>query len=706
MRGSIASDLRAVPEEAPVGGRPSRPGDTDSAPDSETRPFHSAGPAAEARPATMVAAATLVVFASAIVALHLVGARDRIGALWGAHFFAFLPLWACLFSLGLPCIAAAPLIRWIAIAARRGRAAGGPLGMAHETFQGALVAASPSSVPALEGAPPKSIATRILVWSAVAAAGAAVLWVVRARHNLLGDGVPIVAQGSTAGALHELEPLTALLQAGAFDLLRFFSGPGHTARVITWNAVAMVSVGAGALFIPVSWAIAREIASAPAPDRNSGGGRPSSEASAASWGIVALVAAILLTQGYLQLFCGYVENYAPLALANGLVFLSGLRFARGRGSLLAAGAATAFAIALHLSAAAWIPAWIVLSAWGVLRGPDRRRARMDLGLTVLVAIAVTVLLARLRPGYLLPRTLWDVTIRAVGQRQEDPTYLLSLRHLFDFLNEQVLIGPLGIFAFAAGLTVAIGRGAWRRPDVALAAVAGRGVAGACLVAGDSNMGYARNWDLLAPAGVVLTAAGLLLSRPAFRPVRLWRGALLLALALSAFHTLPWVALNASERRSVERFATLPLGKGRTENTVAFWYAERGDFPEAKRWLKRSLAANPQNSRAMDLYGRIAFEERDARMALRAYLVAVTIRPDKPEYREQLARAVAAFGGPVAGLGQVDSLMTGHLDNGGLWLERSMLLRASGRIAESAEARRRAVALWPNLAAMADSLPPL
>ena len=193
-------------------------------------------------------------------------------------------------------------------------------------------------------------------------------------------------------------------------------------------------------------------------------------------------------------------------------------------------------------------------------------------------------------------------------------------------------------------------------------------------------------------------------RPTLQPAGLWQRTLLLAAALSVFHTLPWIAINTSEIRSVERFKTLPLGGGRTENTVAFWYAQHGDFGEAKRWLKRSLVANPENSRALDLYGRIAFEEHHPRLALEAYLIAVTIRPDKPDFRQQLAVAVAASGGPAVGLGRIDTLMAGHQDNGALWLERAMLLRACWRTAESAAANSRAIQLWPALATTVDSLP--
>jgi tetratricopeptide (TPR) repeat protein len=185
---------------------------------------------------------------------------------------------------------------------------------------------------------------------------------------------------------------------------------------------------------------------------------------------------------------------------------------------------------------------------------------------------------------------------------------------------------------------------------------------------------------------------------------MWRHALLLAAALCIFHTLPWIALNMSEARSLERFKTLPLGGGRTENTVAYWYAQHHDFNEAKRWLKRSLEINPQESRAMDLYARIAIEEHNPRTAVQLYLVALTIRPDKIEYWRQLGYSVMTSGGPVAALGQLDTLMVGHQDHPALWLEREILLRACGRTAEAADARKQATRLAPGISCPVDSLP--
>src|SRR4029077_4104698 len=106
---------------------------------------------------------------------------------------------------------------------------------------------------------------------------------------------------------------------------------------------------------------------------------------------------------------------------------------------------------------------------------------------------------------------------------------------------------------------------------------------ACLVAGDSNLGYARNWDLLAPASLVLTVAGLGLLFPDARAAAAGRAALGVMLAVSLFHTAPWVAVNASLPRSIARFESLPLGLGRVESTLGYWSAREGDTKQAEIW---------------------------------------------------------------------------------------------------------------------------
>ena len=79
---------------------------------------------------------------------------------------------------------------------------------------------------------------------------------------------------------------------------------------------------------------------------------------------------------------------------------------------------------------------------------------------------------------------------------------------------------------------------------------------------------ARNWDLLAPAGIVFTVAGLFLFIQSKPRASEMRSTLQIALLISVFHTVPWVLTNASFDRGLNRFSALPLSLGRVESTLA------------------------------------------------------------------------------------------------------------------------------------------
>jgi tetratricopeptide (TPR) repeat protein len=520
-----------------------------------------------------------------------------------------------------------------------------------------------------------------------------VFWLARIRHVLLGDGLAVIERPPGTGGIHGFEPLTSLVQEGAFRLVRATAGSRTPEWQLIWTAVALVSIAAGALFVPVAWRLAREIEATgrervPASD-------PMDPAAARSrrWTEL-LVLSILLSQGYMELFFGYVETYAPVVLANGLVLLTGIRYARAEGSLLAAGAAIVLAVAFHFSAAALIPAWLLIALWGMVRAPDRARARRDFALTLVLAAVLAAVLAVVRPGYSMPRSLWDVSLLAATGRQENAAYLLSWEHLRDFVNEQVLTGPLGFVAFLGGTVFAVVRGTWRRLEAGFAIVAGLGCTFACLRAGDSNLGYARNWDLLAPAGVIFIGSGLMLVRPLFDQARIWRQVLVLGAALSVFHTLPWVLVNASESRGVQWFETLPLGLGRTESTIGLWYAFRGRVDLAEHWLMRSLDRNPSNTRAHYFLGEIYLATGRPERACLAFGYALKLRPEKDEYRLELARALALSGRWPEARAALQPILEREPSRAAAWAFDGILLFGSGQLEGARAAIGRALALQP------------
>jgi len=603
-------------------------------------------------------AAAVIVLACLLGLAHALPALVPRGWLWGADAYGFLPAPAG----GLAAVAAVAA----AIGALRWRP---PVDRPPGRARGA------ARVAALGGG---------LVLAAV------LMWWLRARHVLLGDGIPLTSLLPDARGLHPREPLAHLVQHALYDLLApAFAGPGVPRSQVVWACVAVGSVLAGVLFVLVAAALGRELVrSFPARERGD------------ESRLAAALAVAVFAQGYVQVCFGYVENYALPVVAGALYLFAGLRFLRGRGSLLLPLGVAALGVALDFTAVVLGPSTLVLVAAG-LSDPGRRRA---VARDALVAAgASAALLAWLAWGPVRYPVLPNLFAMLASGRGE-PGYLLSAAHLRDFLNEHLLLGPFGMFLLAPAALALAWRRRWPGAPAAFVLVAGLGAAFACWIATDLPLGYARDWDLFAPLGVVLTGAALalVLAQLGGRASR-WRVAAVIAI-VSLLHTAPWVALNASEDRSLARFETLPLDGGRRETTLAWWHAQRGDYAGARRQLDRALAIEPENSRALDLYGRVAFAQGDARLALRAYLIAVTLRPDKPDYREQLALAVVAVGGPDSALRVLDAQLAGHENNGGLWLERSMLLHAAGRADEGIRAKARALELWPWLAGMPDRLP--
>jgi Tfp pilus assembly protein PilF len=210
----------------------------------------------------------------------------------------------------------------------------------------------------------------------------------------------------------------------------------------------------------------------------------------------------------------------------------------------------------------------------------------------------------------------------------------------------MLIGPLGLFLFLAALVTMTRPTTEQRGAAAFLASAGALFAVSSWMFGDSNLGYARDWDLLSHAGIVFTAAGFGLFLLRRTPFRLLAACLCIAWLVSLYHTVPWVLTNASETRSLARMQTLPLGYGRTEVLVAGWYERRGDIDRARAWLERSIAAFPANPNSHAILGSIEMKQHHYDRALVDFENAVRSRPDKISYRVSAVQASFLSGQPA------------------------------------------------------------
>ncbi|MGH7741779.1 MAG: tetratricopeptide repeat protein, partial [Candidatus Eiseniibacteriota bacterium] len=552
-----------------------------------------------------------------VVATHVVAAL-RHPEWWGAHFYRFLD----------------PAVLWIACASL--------------ALAGVLAWRWPGWLERAFTMRPLSGAARgRWPWIAVMSAGSLWLfWTFREAHTLLGDGHPLTENLPLGQQFHPDEPLALFLHQQFYRLTRaLFAHPGRALADIAHDTVGLSSALAGALFVPIAWRLSRSLATGRATDEappRRGGSAPT-----------ALVFLALIAQGYLQLFFGYVENYTLSCLVIAAFALCSMLVIEGRAPLILPVALVIFDSALHLAGALLVPALGVLLVQQLLRPAGWRAAARDLAIGLAILAATNAALALLHPHYswfgMLAHLAGSVT-------RAGSSYGFKRPGAGDFLNQQMLIGPLGLFLFLPAAAGAALGGVWRSWKGAFFVALGGAFVIASVIAGDSNLGVARNWDLLAPAGFVFTLAALALALAAEWPARDLSRWLFLLGAVSLFHTVPWIANNASFDRAFARFKTLPLGLGRAQAVVGSLYLERGQADSAAVWFRRALDENSANNLAAFELGRIAMSRGNYQFACQAFRSALEARPGTQQYQYLLAGALVRSGRPQYARQEVDALL--------------------------------------------------
>jgi hypothetical protein len=583
----------------------------------------------------------ILVIAAVAAGAQLFGFLLRDGTVWGADGYGFLAP-AVMFVAGLLLVGVTILVvRWrtpsASLALERDNGAARPI---HSFW----------------------------IYGALALAGAALFGLFHAAHVFLGDGVVMVTtiplQQKT---FHPLEPLSQLLEQATYLAVKpFLARPGLEPHEVAWIGVGGLSVVAGAFFLPAVWAVALRLMRR-VPQASIAGGR-------GDLALGAMVFLALVSQGYVQIFFGYVEVYALVAASLAVYVLTALRFLDDRRPLWPVALALAVAIACHLSALVLLPSFALLATLSVIDPERRGRLRGDALWSGAVLAALPLGLALLENGYNLGQTAMSL-VSAVLFRQPEPLpgYFWSWRHLTDIVNVQLLVGPLAMGFFVPVVISTLRRPAARTFETAFFVLLGAGFVAVGLVAGDSNLGYARNWDLLAPGGFVLATAGMALLLPRFAQAGAARSFLTLAVAASLFHTIPWIAVNASADRALKRFTTLPLELGRVESTVGYWFTLTGDVSRAEQWLVRALEEYPGNVRAHMQLGELYSKRGEHRRACESYSAAVAISPDSDEFRLQLVGEQVRAGMAREALPEAERLVRRQPGNPRFWTVYGIVL---------------------------------
>lgn len=442
---------------------------------------------------------------SLFLALHVAASFAWPTWIWGAHHLQFLPRTA-----QLAWLFAAVLLVLPGVSLR--------IGDSVERLAGMIAAR-------------RWLLTTLLVGAVLLSWGS-----LRSRNHFLGDGYLIAGLVSGTGESGESAEgragyLTILVYRAVFHVL------GNFAHVSALTTIALLNTLAGILFVWGAVQISRELVD----DRMSR----------------AVLASAVLASGGIQLFLGYVENYSLMHLALLLFVLHGIRCSRGTGRLWQPTLALAAAVALHLSAAVFVVAWLVLA----LRSLPASRRRLGLGISVVfLAMLGAALLWRLESVY----HGLAVFLPVLGDGSH--SYSVLGRSHWTLVVNLLLLGIGGGFLLPlldlekttpARGSEAIGR------FLAVCALSG----GLYLLLIDPRLG-SRDWDLLSlPVFPMLAWLGFKALSGRRAPDK---APAVIAIAAMALHTLPWIAVNTSVDRGARMLVAMTANDGayRSRNSRA------------------------------------------------------------------------------------------------------------------------------------------
>jgi len=525
--------------------------------------------------------------------------------------------------------------------------------------------------------------------------GTLAFWLFRTNHTYLGDGTVLIHSIADGQKFHPREPLTIMTQQALYQLLGPLLGVGERPDAdVARDAIALGSVAAGTIFILLAWGISREVVRLrqyKGPDKR--------------LGFIAALALtlILLTQGYMQLFFGYVENYSYYTMSVALYLWLSLRYLRGAGPLLVPAAALLLGMAFHIGFVILFPSFGILCIWALMSPPKRVGAIRDIVITGGALWGLHMAFAAVQSDFSLFSSLLQTTGIAVSREHENVP-MLSVKHVRDFFNEQFLIGPMGLFLFVVAAVMTLVMRRWRSGTAAYLLIVGLSFLGASWLAGDSNLGYARDWDVWAAGSVVFLTAGLGLflmpGRGAKTKTRTSGATLMaglgVALLISLYHTVPWIAVNASTDRGLERLKTLPLGLGRTEVLVSQWYRQHDNEAERLSWLQKAIVVYPRNSNAHYLLGIYYNEKGDSRSAADAFSEAIKYRPDKLQFRHLLIDALTDLGRFEETLPHFEFSLQQEPGSAKRWMLYAQALQKSGQSEKATTVLERAAPMYADI----------
>lgn len=419
------------------------------------------------------------------------------------------------------------------------------------------------------GAPPTGFSHSFFPYLVMVLFGAG-FYFFSTRAHFLGDGYQLLAQLS--------DPTLALKSESYGDmkihqLLADFINGGDPAGSV-YLSFKFVSIISGIIFILTLLYYGRIIATT-------------------TFSFYAFVLLNLISASVV-LFFGYVETYGPVTVFLNLFFIAAVvSIKNGKKSIIpiVAFAAAAF---FHKIAMIFFPALLIYMVM-IFSSENLTRRLVSKQRNILIGLAGLIVLLYLAVVLAAPLSIKTIFLPPFGDRfATDGYFLLSWKHLVDYLNLVLFLSPIILVIILIGIKRPQRSESSFKKSSSLFILVSAVMGGMAAFIIEPKLGMARDWDLFSTMLIPAQLAGIYLwtvyyeSHKSFQPATL----LLIVLNLSIF--IPWLALNNSPdglRRYAVDIMKLDPKHGRTGlYTMVSMLPEQGSPSEAEQ-LKKFCAAN-------------------------------------------------------------------------------------------------------------------
>lgn len=343
----------------------------------------------------------------------------------------------------------------------------------------------------------------------------------------------------------------------------------------------------------------------------------------------ALLFLFLMASGVNQLFCGYVENYAPGYIGILLFLFLSAGYLKERFSIYWPLVAFGILLPLNFGAIVFVPVLIFIGIVGIRRG-ELANTFAALFISGII-FAGLLLISGYTPSFfnqIIGETRSNVLSVSGPLDKHQAFHIFSLSHLSEVVNLFLLCTPaaVALLTVAIVLTLKNNKAVHLESWFVLLAM----VCGIILISVlNSELGMSRDWDIAAPFTVGIPLAAIALWTGVADDRELRQRILLILGLVSLLQTGAWITLNADEWRAVARFEILEdkhlwglQACLDAYEELAIYHRDRHEYLQSAACYEQYLGLDSTNDRVRLSYAKTEQTAGNLDKSIEAYKILV------------------------------------------------------------------------------------